>query len=178
MTTDNRNVLVGTRIKQARELRNMTLDDIAAETQMAKSTIQRYEVAKIKTLKMPVLEAIARALNVNPSWLVGKDVPMELPSDTDKFKEWAEAFNATHSPLMLNDEEKRLIEKYRILDTHGKDVVSTILDKEHSRCLDEESRSFVVTREMLEAMPFEERLAFLKYEDDPEIKLVARKRGR
>lgn len=37
-----------------------------------KSTIHRYENGKINTIKIPVVESIALALNVNPSWIVGK----------------------------------------------------------------------------------------------------------
>lgn len=67
---------IGNRIKQARLLRNYTLDDIANEIGVAKSTIQRYENGLINKLKLPVLQAIADSLNVNPAWLSGQDVPM------------------------------------------------------------------------------------------------------
>lgn len=68
---------VGRRIKIARTKRGLTLDDIAASVGLVKSTIQRYEAGKITTPKVPVVEAIANALSVDPVWLSGKDVPME-----------------------------------------------------------------------------------------------------
>ena len=68
--------LIGDRIKQARALRNYTLDDIASDIGVAKSTIQRYENGLISNPKLPVLQAIAESLKVNPSWLSGYDVPM------------------------------------------------------------------------------------------------------
>lgn len=68
--------LIGDRIKQARTLRNYTLDDIASEIGVAKSTVQRYENGLINKPKLPVLQAIADSLKVNPSWLSGQDVPM------------------------------------------------------------------------------------------------------
>lgn len=71
---------IGSRIKYARDLRNVTLDDIAKKVGVTKSTIQRYETGKITTIKLPVVESIAIALNVNPSWVVGKSDNMELPS--------------------------------------------------------------------------------------------------
>jgi len=71
---------IGNRIKNARNLRNVTLDDIAKKVGVAKSTIQRYENGKINTIKIPVVESIALALNVNPSWVVGKSEEMELPA--------------------------------------------------------------------------------------------------
>ena len=71
------NQKIGNRIKYARELRNLTLSDIAEEIGVAKSTIQRYENGLINKPKLPVLQAIANSLKVNPSWLTGLDVPME-----------------------------------------------------------------------------------------------------
>ena len=38
---------IGTRIKTARELRGMTLDDVASDVGVAKSTILRYEKGTI-----------------------------------------------------------------------------------------------------------------------------------
>lgn len=34
----------------------------------------------------------------------------------------------------LNIKEADMVEKYRNLDNHGKDIIDTILEKEHSRC--------------------------------------------
>lgn len=74
------NIDIGNRIKYARNLRDVTLDDIAKKVGVAKSTIQRYENGKINTIKIPVVESIALALNVNPSWIIGKSEEMELPT--------------------------------------------------------------------------------------------------
>lgn len=74
------NAEIGNRIKYARDLRDATLDDIAKKVGVTKSTIQRYEAGKITTIKLPVVEAIAIALKVNPAWVVGKSDEMELPS--------------------------------------------------------------------------------------------------
>lgn len=74
------NAEIGNRIKYARDLKDATLDDIAKKVGVTKSTIQRYEAGKITTIKLPVVEAIAIALNVNPAWVVGKSDEMELPS--------------------------------------------------------------------------------------------------
>lgn len=73
------NAEIGSRIKSVRELRGATLDDIAKKVGVVKSTIQRYEAGKIKNIKLPVVDSIAIALNVNPSWIVGKSDDMELP---------------------------------------------------------------------------------------------------
>lgn len=66
------NPVVGERIRMRRKELGMTLDDIAGEIGVAKSTIQRYETGTIEKLKLPVIEAIARVLRVAPEWLAGK----------------------------------------------------------------------------------------------------------
>ena len=70
------NRVVGERMQQRRKQIGLTLDDIAQEIGVAKSTIQRYETGNIKRLKLPVIEAIARVLSVSPSWLCGKSEDM------------------------------------------------------------------------------------------------------
>lgn len=88
------NTEIGNRIKYARNLRNSTLDDIAKKVGVTKSTIQRYENGKIKTIKIPVVESIAIALKVNPSWIIGKSDVMELPKQkTPKILEYYEQLN-------------------------------------------------------------------------------------
>ena len=63
---------IGRRIKKARTIRNYTLDYIASEIGVAKSTIQRYENGLIVNPKLPVLQSIADTLRVNPAWLSGQ----------------------------------------------------------------------------------------------------------
>ena len=68
---------IGKRLKKARSIRNYTLDYIASEIGVAKSTVQRYENGRITKPKLPVLQAIADVLQINPSWLCGQNVPMD-----------------------------------------------------------------------------------------------------
>ena len=66
------NAIIGARIKQVREEKGMTQEELARELGLNKSTIQRYETAKIEKIKLPVIESIAQKLNVNPEWLSDK----------------------------------------------------------------------------------------------------------
>jgi len=68
---------IGHRIAMRRSQLGLTLDDIANDIGVARSTIQRYEKGRIHNVKLPVLEAIARSLKVNLSWLCGKSSHME-----------------------------------------------------------------------------------------------------
>lgn len=73
--------IIGERLKYARdELRGMSLQDVAEASGVARSTVQRYETAKIQNIKLPVVESFARVLNVNPAWLIGESDDMEIPS--------------------------------------------------------------------------------------------------
>lgn len=64
--------VVAERIQQRRKALGLTLEDIASEIGVSRSTVQRYEKGTIGKLKLPVIEAIARVLRVAPEWLVGK----------------------------------------------------------------------------------------------------------
>lgn len=67
---------IGSRIKIAREKMSMNKKELAQRVKVADSTIKRYEDGEINKIKIPVLEAIAKALNVNPMWLIGKSDEM------------------------------------------------------------------------------------------------------
>lgn len=71
------NKIIGRRIENRRKELGLTLDDVAQEIGVAKSTIQRYEKGTIEKIKLPVIEAIARVIYVNPAWLCGKSDIME-----------------------------------------------------------------------------------------------------
>lgn len=75
------NIEIGKRIEFRRKQLGLTLDDIASEIGVAKSTVQRYEKGTIDKVKLPVLEAIARAIGVNPAWLCCKSDNMHLAAD-------------------------------------------------------------------------------------------------
>lgn len=72
--------ILGNRIKQRRTQLHMTQGDIAKSVGVAISTVQRYEAGNIEKIKLPVVEAIARALRVNPEWLIGKSDIMKEES--------------------------------------------------------------------------------------------------
>ena len=75
------NAEVGKRIEDRRTELGLTLQDIATEVGVAISTIQRYEQGKIGKVKLPVMEAIAAALNVSTDWLLGiPNAEKERPS--------------------------------------------------------------------------------------------------
>lgn len=90
--------LLGKRLKYARnDLRNMTLQDVADAVGVARSTVQRYETGKIENIKLPVVESFARALQVNPSWLIGQSDTMILETPAVHFSSLT-----THEQVLLH----------------------------------------------------------------------------
>lgn len=81
--------MIGQRIKQRREELNMTQAELGAALWLNKSTIQRYETGKISKIKIPVIHAIAKHLNVDPNWLMGESNNMgEFVPRYEQFQKW------------------------------------------------------------------------------------------
>lgn len=78
---------IANRLKQALEMRNMKQADLVNMTGIGKSSISTYLSGDYEP-KQKNLYRLAKALDVNESWLMGYDVPMErrpvpdLPSPT------------------------------------------------------------------------------------------------
>lgn len=100
------NLLIGKRIKYARNLREATLEDIANNVGLAKSTVQRYEAGKIDNIKLPVIQSIANYLSVNPAWLIGKSDDMESQMLIPKILHYYNQLNSKGK----EEAEKRVME--------------------------------------------------------------------
>ena len=68
---------VGARLKQARELNHITLEEAGKKVDVHKSTVLRWENGETEKIKLPVIQILAKYYNVNPVWLMGYDVPMK-----------------------------------------------------------------------------------------------------
>lgn len=122
--------LMGLRIKQKRTEENITQDDLAKNLGLNKSTIQRYETGKIKAVKLPVIEAMARMLHVNPAWLIGKSEE-ETPSYS----------------VHLDSKSQELLNNYNKLNDLGQHEVRKRAAEltEIPRYLKDESKSKIIT---------------------------------
>lgn len=75
---------VGRRIREQRELAELTQEELGTALGLNKSTIQRYETGKIARIKLPVLEAIAEELGINPEYLsLTTDDPVDYENDEE-----------------------------------------------------------------------------------------------
>lgn len=75
---------ISKRLRLALSIRNMRQAELCALTGIGKSSISTYLSGQYEP-KQKNLYKIAKALNVNESWLLGEDVPMERFS-TSEFK--------------------------------------------------------------------------------------------
>ena len=69
------------RLSQALEVRGMKAADLSKKTKVAEGTISCYINGRYEA-KQNRVQVFAEALNVNPAWLVGYDVPMEAEHPT------------------------------------------------------------------------------------------------
>ena len=76
---------VGARLKQARELRHLTLKEVGKNIGVYAGSVLRWENGETEKIKLPILEALASYYNVNPEWLMGYDVPMEKEDENYNF---------------------------------------------------------------------------------------------
>ena len=90
-----------TRIKKALSIRNMTQSELCRRTKIATSAMSEY-VKGLYDPKQDKIYIMAQALNVDPVWLMGFDVPME---QEDK--------KISPDELQLTEGEKALIKLLR-----------------------------------------------------------------
>lgn len=88
------NILIGKRIKEARLQKKYRQDDVATAIGVATSTIARYERGKIERVKLPIIEAIARYLEVEPGWIMGNTISPESQNTPSTEKE------CVHLPIL------------------------------------------------------------------------------
>lgn len=109
------------RLIEAMQIRNMTQADLVKATGLSKPRISQY-VNGTYEAKQQALYALAEALNVNISWLMGNDVPMEI--DYEKLHQEVNACELIRSYLELDqiDREKFMeaISMYSQLDVYDR----------------------------------------------------------
>lgn len=71
------------RLRNKREERGMSYQDLADRTGISKSTLQRYETASIKSLPLDKLGILAQALGVSPAYLMGWDESEPFSSEEE-----------------------------------------------------------------------------------------------
>lgn len=104
---------IGPRIKEARNILNLTQEELARRLGVTKGAIANYEI-ETSHPKEAILYKLIEVLNVDANYLFQDAVNISKQND-------------------ISLGEFKIIEKYRCLDSYGKDMVDTVLNKEYKR---------------------------------------------
>lgn len=136
---------IGKKIKERRLNLNMTAEELAEKLGKHRSTVYRYENGDIDQLPISILEPLAQALNVEPSYFISDIRNNKVPE--------------------LKSLEKEYITNFSQLDTSTKENVNLII--EYFKVLNEENQNKLVERskELIESQLFKEKIEQTKYKD-------------
>ncbi|CCF28068.1 Putative phage repressor [Leuconostoc citreum LBAE E16] len=102
------------RLKIAMEYKNIKPADLSKITGIGKSSISQWLSGKYSA-KQDKIFIVAKALNVNPSWLIGADVPMNDESTIDRIYNLSIKLNKERQQNVLNYTEQQYNEQNKII---------------------------------------------------------------
>lgn len=145
---------VGEKIKEKRILLGISQTELANMVNISKQSLYKYENNIITNIPSDKLELIAKKLKVSPAYLMGWDrdiVNMDLTDseacvinayreknneEKHAIRKYLDIWDNPH-PEEEESFEVKIIEitqKYINLDSYGKEMVDTVLEKEYNRC--------------------------------------------
>ena len=117
--------MIGEKLKEIREKMGLNKKEFAKYLGLKYTTYNNYETES-REPSSDFLILVSEKFDVSIDYLLGLKDEKEI----------------LHS-YKLRSGEYEHIKKYRILDTHGKDIVDTVLDKEYSRSVSVQSDKIV-----------------------------------
>lgn len=106
-------------IKFRRKELNLNLLDIAKACDVSEATVSRWESGNIGDMKRSRIAALSKILKISPAIIVGT---------TDNDNKEAQSLSKD-----LTDQEKNLLDIYRVLDDKGQHTVNTVARMELDR---------------------------------------------
>lgn len=103
----------GERIRMARLRARMTQKELADKIGVKFSAVHKYESGKVVNLKRETIEALAKALDVKPSWLLCMDD--ENPSDLFNLQFFGEPEIVTIYNSLSEEKQRDLLRYARFL---------------------------------------------------------------
>lgn len=96
---------MGKKIKELRQAKGMTLEQVASIVGVGKSTVRKWETGMIANMKRDKIQALATALGTTPAYLMGwKEDKREIPFSLRLFgNEQEETPQLTEGEQMLLD---------------------------------------------------------------------------
>lgn len=111
------------KIRDLRALHGLTLEQIAQQVGVGRSTIRKWETGMIENMRRDKIAKLAAALHTTPAYLMG----------------WEENVSLSAPAFSLSADEKILIQKFRRLDERGRSAVLNTLEHELSALPGEEA---------------------------------------
>lgn len=110
------------RLKIAMEHKNIKPADLSKMTGIGKSSISQWLAGKYSA-KQDNIFVIAKTLNINPSWLIGADVPMSDESILEKIYNVANKISKERQEKVYNFTERQYNEQNKIVQMPTKQEV-------------------------------------------------------
>lgn len=104
------------RLRKALSIRNMTQSELCAKVKISKSTLSEYLSGRYEP-KQDRVFVFSQALNVDPVWLMGYDVPMEKTEDRP------EQEKSSPDELQLSEGDRELFEVLRLIPADHRRVI-------------------------------------------------------
>lgn len=120
---------IGRRIAGIRELKEMTLEEIASQVQVSRSTILRYERGDFERIKLPILISIANALGVSPEYLSGQTDDYGLSEALEDHRNSQDEYSNNSPELTSYLEELRTRPEMRMLFSVAKNAAKEDIEK-------------------------------------------------
>ena len=102
---------IGTKIRELREARNMSLEDVARMCGTTRQTIYKYENEIVTNIPYDRIILLAKALNTNPSQLF----------------DWREDKKISHDELALTEGEKVALDLFRQIPEEQQCIVLNMI---------------------------------------------------
>ncbi len=117
------------KIRDLRALHGLTLEQVAQQVGVGRSTIRKWETGMIENMRRDKIAKLATALHTTPGYLMGWE---DSPAPSLTVKPQAPNFSK---------EELDLLRKFRCLDDRGKSAVLNVLNFEYESLPGEKASS-------------------------------------
>ncbi len=134
---------IGYRIKEARERLGLTQTELGAMIGVTGSAITNYE-KETSHPKEQIIYKLMETLNIDANYLFQDAVKLKTSNNVSLL-------------------EYELVKKYRVLDSHGKEMVDFTLEKEYERSVAENKKATGII-----SYNYEVKAAHNDYENEPE----------
>lgn len=100
---------IGEKIREARNTKRMTQEELGKIVGVQKSAIAKYESGRVVNIKRSTLQKIASALDIRPSELVFEESPKEAASFHVKVISDSELMRALKDYYKLTHENQKIV---------------------------------------------------------------------